>query len=641
MDRHVVIGTAGHVDHGKTALVKALTGIDTDRWAEEKRRGITIDLGFAAMELEPGLRASIVDVPGHEDFVRNMVAGATGVDVALLVVAADEGVMPQTTEHLAILEFLTVASGVVAVTKADLVDPEWLELVTADIRERLAGSAIRWEIPIAVSAVTGAGVNHLRPALAAAARRARTRSADDLFRMPVDRVFAVAGAGTVVTGTTWSGSVGVGAEVTVLPAGARARVRGVEVHGEARELAEPGRRTALALAGLDRASAMRGSVVVADASWRSCMNLDVLVTLLPGARPVTQRSPLRLHLGTAEVMARVTPLAASIRSGEPGPARLRLAEPVVGRWGDRGVLRSASPVTTVGGCVVVDPWPAARPRRPTMAVERGTTDLASRIRAFVEASDGKAPGLPVADLPVRLGVHPAEISRATEAVTPAGVLRVGETLVSQRTSLGRRQAARLALVAFHQAHPMEPGMPLELWRKELGAADLAQTIEADLVSEGIAVTEGTFARLSEFTPRVPEALAGVAGKLRSALAAAGKEGRTPDELASPALAAERAQHLLEHFVREGTATRVGRDRYYDRTELEALRDRALSEIGRRGQATPSELREVLGLTRKYLIPLLEWMDSAGFTVRVGDKRRLGPAAHLPREGRLDVPRGGA
>jgi selenocysteine-specific elongation factor len=626
-----VIGTAGHVDHGKTTLVKALTGTDTDRWPEEKRRGITIDLGFAAVDLPGGLRASVVDVPGHEDFVRNMVAGATGVDVALLVVAADEGIMPQTLEHLAILEFLAVESGVVALTKADSVDPEWVELVAADITERLARSSIRWEGPVPVSGTLGTGLDQLRESLAQAARLTRTRSAEDLFRMPVDRVFTVAGAGTVVTGTTWSGAVSVGAEVILLPAGVWARVRSVEVHGEARDRAEPGRRTALALAGLDRENAARGTVVVADASWRAGSTMDVIITLLPGVRPLTQRTPLKVHLGTAEVMARVTPLSSSIPPGRPSPARLRLAAPAVARWGDRGVLRSGSPVTTIGGCVVVDPWPPARPRRPVAAVERGEGNVVSRIRAFVGAEDEKSSGLPVADLPVRLGLHPAELGQAMEALLGLDVLRVGDRLVSRGTGLGRREAGRQALEAFHATHPMEPGMPLERWRKGLGGSSLARKIEEDLVAEGVAVTEGAFIRLARHRAAVPDALLGVSQAVRSSLSAAGREGRTPEELSSLGTVAE-VQQLLEHLVREGTAVRVGKDRYYAQDELKRLTQQALREISRRGAATPSELRDALGLTRKYLIPFLEWLDSAGLTVRAGDSRRLGPAAHLEGSG---------
>jgi selenocysteine-specific elongation factor len=354
--RHVVIGTAGHVDHGKTALVKELTGIDTDRFPEEKRRGITIDIGFAHLALHDGLHASVVDVPGHEDFVRNMVAGATGIDLALLVVAADEGVMPQTIEHLAILDALGIRVGAVAITKVDLVEPAWLELVRADLSERLDQTRVVWEPPVAVSVVTHQGLELLRSSLAQSAGRLQPRSGADLFRMPVDRVFSLPGAGTVVTGTTWSGSVKVGDHVSLLPEGLSGRIRSIQVHGEPRDQAEPGRRTALAVVGLERAATGRGSVVVSDPSWRATTRIDVRLSLLGDApRPIGQHTRLRVHLGTSEAIARVTPELDQIIPGDSGLARLRLESPVVARWGDRGVLRSYSPITTIGGFVVVDP----------------------------------------------------------------------------------------------------------------------------------------------------------------------------------------------------------------------------------------------------------------------------------------------
>ena len=267
--RRFVVGTAGHIDHGKTALVKALTGVDTDRWEEEKRRGITIDLGFAPLPLggDDGVQASIVDVPGHEGFVKNMLAGATGIDVALLVIAADEGVMPQTEEHLAIVELLGVRRGVPVLSKRDLVDDEWLALVRAEVAERLKTSRVRWEPPIAVSALTGVGLDELRAALMRVAGDLSERPAQDLFRLPIDRVFAVAGAGTVVTGSTWSGTVAVGDSVRLLPKNREARVRSIEVHGEAAERAVPGRRTALALVGVDKEELDRGHVAVTGPGW--------------------------------------------------------------------------------------------------------------------------------------------------------------------------------------------------------------------------------------------------------------------------------------------------------------------------------------------------------------------------------------
>ncbi len=624
MSRHVVIGTAGHVDHGKTALVKTLTGTDTDRWEEEKRRGITIDLGFAMLDLGGGFVASIVDVPGHEDFVRNMVAGATGIDVALLVVAADEGVMPQTEEHLAILEFLGVRSGVVAITKVDLSEPDWLELVESDVTERLAASSVGWEPAVRFSAVSGTGAEELMGALATAAARAMARSTDDLFRMPVDRVFSVAGAGTVVTGTTWSGSVGVGDEVQVLPGEGRSGVRSVEVHGEARERAEPGRRTALALRSLEKTDLARGAVVVADPAWRETGAVDAIVTLLDSApRPLTQRSRIRIHIGTAEVLARVTPAEGEIAPGQTGAVRLRLEKPLVTRWGDRGVVRSYSPMHTIGGCVVIDPWPPRRPRRPIDLQARAATDPVARTHALVALEDRR--GVGVADLPVRLGIHPGAVGSAVDEVVKRGVLNIEGRLLPQAVVEASRRQLEEALAAYHEAHPLEPGMPRELLRAALDLPELAGHLEEGLAHEGWIVLEGGTARLASYEPSLSAKQRDWSARIGTVLADAGYQGQSPQELCEHVPQAE-AVPLAEYLVRQGTAARVGRERYYDRDALERLREEIVDEVGRLGRAAPAELRARTGLTRKYLIPVLEWLDGAGFTVRDGDARRLGPAA---------------
>jgi selenocysteine-specific elongation factor len=624
VSRHVVVGTAGHVDHGKTALVKTLTGTDTDRWAEEKRRGITIDLGFAVLDLGEGLAASIVDVPGHEDFVRNMVAGATGIDVALLVVAADEGVMPQTEEHLAIIEFLGVHTGVVAITKVDLAEPDWLELVESDVSERLAVSTIEWEPAVRFSAVTGEGAEDLTRALATAAARAVGRSTDDLFRMPVDRVFSVAGAGTVVTGTTWSGAVAVGDDVRVLPGDGTSGVRSVEVHGEARERAEPGRRTALALRSLERADLARGAVVVADPSWRATSALDVMVTLLDSApRPLTQRSRVRLHIGTAEILARVTPAAGEIAPGQTGAVRFRLETPAIARWGDRGVVRTYSPMHTVGGFVVVDPWPPRRPRRPVELEARTAVDPVARLRALVMLEGKRGVGL--SELPVRLGIHPEQVNGIVERVTELGVLAIGDLLLLQQVVEDSRQQLEEALGAYHREHSLDPGMPRELLRAALDLPQLADYLEEGLAHEGWIVLEGGTARLASFQPTLTARQEGWSARIGTALADAGYEGRSPQELREDVPEAE-VVPLAEYMVRQGTAARVGKERYYDRAALERLRDDIVEEVGRLGRASPAELRARTGLTRKYLIPVLEWLDGAGFTLRDGDARRLGPAA---------------
>jgi len=465
VDRRFVAGTAGHIDHGKTALVKALTGVDTDRWEEEKRRGITIDIGFAPLPLGEGIQASVVDVPGHEGFVRNMLAGATGIDVALLVIAADEGIMPQTEEHLAIVELLGISRGIPVLTKRDTVEPEWLELVRADVVKRLATSRVRWDPPVATSALTGEGLDELRTALRRVAEDLTERPAQDLFRLPIDRVFAVAGAGTVVTGSTWSGSVAIGKSVRLLPLDREARVRSIEVHGQGAERAVPGRRTALALVGVSKEELERGDVAVTGEGWRATTVLDAAVELLPTARkPVGSRTRVRVHLGTAEVLARVVQTRA-ISPGESGLARLLLERPLVARGRDRFVLRSFSPVTTIGGGVVLDPFPPRRPAR--LRQRRLAVTQAPAERLQILADEAGLSGVLAGDLPVRLGVLPGDVDGVV-ATAGKALLTCGPWLVA-RAAVTREVARVTELVQrHHKEHPLEPGMSLQALRAALG-----------------------------------------------------------------------------------------------------------------------------------------------------------------------------
>src|SRR5881396_1281166 len=418
--RRFVIGTAGHIDHGKTALVKALTGVDTDRWEEEKRRGITIDLGFAPLPLAGGIQASVVDVPGHEAFVKNMLAGATGIDVALLVIAADEGIMPQTEEHLAIVELLGVRRGIPVLTKRDLVDDEWLALVRTEVAARLERSRIPWRAPIAVSALKSEGLEDLKRALVEVAADLTDRPADDLFRLPIDRVFALAGAGTVVTGSTWSGTVAAGASVRLLPLDRDVRVRSIQVHSQDADQAGPGRRTALALVGVAKEELDRGDVAVTGTGWAPTSTLDVSLELLPGAKkPLAVRTRVRVHLGTAEVLGRVGQVRV-IAPGEISMARLLLERPLVARGGDRFVICSFSPVTTIGGGEVLDPFPPKRPRVSERGLSVGQVP-AERLARFVD--EAGVAGLRAGDIAVRLGILPADVLR-TVADAGKGILAV-------------------------------------------------------------------------------------------------------------------------------------------------------------------------------------------------------------------------
>ncbi len=619
--RRFVIGTAGHIDHGKTALVKALTGVDTDRWEEEKRRGITIDLGFAPLPLGDAIQASVVDVPGHEGFVRNMLAGATGIDVALLVIAADEGIMPQTEEHLAIVELLGVRRGIPVITKRDLVDSEWLDLVRSEVSTRLGASRVRWDDALATSVVTGEGLPELQEALRRIAGDLVERPADDLFRLPIDRVFAVAGAGTVVTGSTWSGSVAVGDMVRLMPLGREARVRSIEVHGQAAERAVPGRRTALALVGVDKNELERGHVAVTGAGWQATRLIDVAAELLPGARKaLASRTRVRVHLGTAEVLARAVQTSA-IAPGQRGLARLVLETPVVARGGDRFVLRSFSPVTTIGGGVVLDPFAPSRTRlrRRRVAVEQGPA-----VRLGILAGEAGLMGLGTDTLAVRLGVSPGRVPAViTEAERT--VLASPETVVDRPAVAA--EAGRLAevLQRYHEAHPLDPGMSLQALRAAVGTpAPPSAVLDAVLdvgVKSGQLEIAGSVARRPRWRPALDAQATDASDKLARRLADARWQVPTVAELerefpGSPVRA------LLSHFARAGTAEPIDAERYAAKgalAEFRAALEAALAELG---TATPAQLRDRLGLTRKYLIPLLEWADRRGVTRRAGDARVL-------------------
>ena len=619
--RRFVIGTAGHIDHGKTALVKALTGVDTDRWEEEKRRGITIDLGFAPLPLDDSIQASVVDVPGHEGFVRNMLAGATGIDVALLVIAADEGIMPQTEEHLAIVELLGVRRGIPVITKRDLVDAEWLDLVQSEVSTRLGASRVRWDAAVATSVMTGQGLDDLRDALRRVAGDLVERPADDLFRLPIDRVFAVAGAGTVVTGSTWSGSVAIGDAVQLLPLGREARVRSIQVHGQKAERAAPGRRTALALVGVDKSELARGHVAVTGSGWRATTLIDVAAELLPTARkPVTSRTRVRVHLGTAEVLARAVQTPA-IAPGERGVARLVLETPVVARGGDRFVLRSFSPVTTIGGGVVLDPFapPRTRLRRRRLAVEQGP-----EARLGVLAVEAGLMGLATDSLAVRLGVTPARVT-AVIAEARETVLTSAETVVDRQAVVA--EATRLAEVVrrYHEEHPLDPGMSLQALRAAVGTpAPPSAVTDAVLefaVKSGTLEVTGSVARQPRWRPALDARASDASEKLARRLADARWQVPTVAELERE-FPGFPVRALLSHFARNGTAEPIDAERYAAKGALADFRvalEAALSELG---SATPAELRDRFGLTRKYLIPLLEWADRRGVTRRAGDARVL-------------------
>ena len=600
----MIVGTAGHIDHGKTALVRALTGVDTDRLPEEKRRGITIELGFAPLVLDGVGAVSVVDVPGHEAFVRTMVAGATGTDLALVVVAADEGVMPQTREHLAILRLLGVSTGVVAITKADLVDADWLELVEEDVRAATADALPAAPI-VATSTLNGRGIAELRSALAEAARAVGARSETDLFRLPFDRTFVVRGTGTVVTGTVWSGRVTRDESVRILPSGRQARVRAIQGHGSQVEAALPGTRTAVALHGVDLDGVPRGSTLVTDPAWRASKLARADVTLVAGAAAwLRPRSWLRFHIGTSEVGARVVTREAKDAGGFA--ARIVLDEPVVLRAGDRFVLRSSAPLNTVGGGVIADPY--APPRAKPWPVGLGS---AERLVRIVDEA-GRA-GTSLADLPVRLGQAPDRV-RTLLRDADGRVMVLGPLVASRQVLRELSQEMAAAVAAHHAEHALDVGISTQLVRSRLRASlELIDAALAESVAAGELAVSGGSVHLPGRTPELAGRDAKLAAAALKRLTSSGAEPPSVEELSAEVGADVGA--ILRFMERLGQVVQTEQNRYYTSHNLTLLVDRLRGALSGGVELGPSELREALGLSRKYLIPFLEYSDRVGYTNR--------------------------
>ena len=600
----MIIGTAGHIDHGKTALVQALTGVDTDRLPEEKKRGITIELGFAPLKLDGAGVAGVVDVPGHEAFVRTMVAGATGIDLALLVVAADEGVMPQTREHLAILELLGVNSGVIALTKADLVDDDWLALVEDDVRNAAERALPSAQI-IPTSVRTGRGIDELRTVLASLASSIHARDENDLFRMPVDRAFTIKGTGTVVTGTVWSGTVRRDDVVRILPSAVSTRVRGVQGHGSQRASAEPGGRTAIALTSVETSQVPRGSTLVTDLDWRPTMFARADVTLLPSdAAAPRSRSWVRFHVGTTEVGARI--VSREAKSGTTFSARLAFDAPVVLRAGDRFVLRESAPLNTIGGGVIADPNAPRRGRPWPVGIDR-----ADRFRRLLEESAGQ--GVRLASLPVRLGCSPGD-ARSLIAELGGDAVVVGDLVIS-REARRAHEGAILAIVdAFHADRPLEPGISLQLLRSRLKVPPTVSTAAIDaLVGAGRLRLDGGIAARPDWSVQLGATDATIAERILEHLDRAGAEPPSTTELESEI--GQPLTPVLNFLERRGDIVQVEQLRYYRKNHLSSVLDRIRAVMEHQNDVTPATLRDRVGLSRKFLIPILEYCDRAGLTVR--------------------------
>ncbi|MDH3207660.1 MAG: selenocysteine-specific translation elongation factor [Gemmatimonadota bacterium] len=629
----LILGTAGHIDHGKSALVRALTGVDPDRLQEEKARGITIELGFAELDAGEGVRFGVVDVPGHEAFVRAMVAGAAGVDVVLLIVAADEGVMPQTREHLSIIELLGVPALVVALTKCDLVEEEWLELVAADVEELLRGTPYEGAPQVRTSALRETGLDSLCRTLRELAGGMEAGAADDLVRLPLDRVFTIQGTGTVVTGTLWSGTLKTGDRVRIVPQDLDARVRGLQVHGREVPTAQAGDRTAVALtgAGADRAQVERGATLVTSTDWTPSWMATARVRMLEDADwTLAHNQRVHLHHGTAEVLARCALLeAAPLGPGESGWVQFRLEEPLAMRVRDRFVIRAYSPVTTIGGGVIAE---AAPPKRRRLADETRAAlaavldgDTPAVLSALMELSGWS--GVPRSALPVLAGLPPHAIESAVADLELGSHIQSGQSLFSQGVREEGEQLVLAAVDRGHESDPLRASVPMADVRAALprwAPKHLGDGIIAGLVDRGVLASAEGGVHRPDHVPEPTAEQADASARLVSVLREGGLGPPFVDELPEDLRNRGDLRSLLRRLEQSGSVLQVADGYYVASEELEGAVARIVEQLGGRRDLGPADFREALDVSRKWLIPLLNYLDGKGVTSRHDGGRDVPP-----------------
>lgn len=625
--KHLIVGTAGHVDHGKTTLIQALTGVNTDRLREEQERGMTIDLGFASLTLPNGQQVGIVDVPGHERFLKNMLAGAGGVDVALMVIAADESVMPQTTEHLEILQILEVTRGVIALTKADMVDEEWLAVVADDIRERLAETFLADAPMVPVSAVTGAGIPELLGELQTACDAVEARDSSGPFRIPVDRVFTLTGFGTVITGTLVSGTIRVGDAVEVMPSGLESRARQIQVHGRKVDQAEAGTRVAVNLAGLEVADLARGDVVAAPGTLEPSSVADVRLALLPGApRPLGNRARVRFHTGTAEILGRLTLLDRDeLKPGDQAYAQFRAETPAAVSRGDRFVVRSYSPMLTIGGGVVIDPGARKHKRFDPAAIDSLETTAKGTPEDLLEQALKESPaGIAPQELLKRMDLPDGQSALESLRESGRAVTLEGGRLMHASVLDRHASAVAGALADFHAKHPLRPGMSREDLRAAAGKG-LESKVFAALLAHmqaagNVAVSENSV-RLADFEPTLTPAQQSGADAIVRTLVDAGLNVPDTDELlAASGLPLLESREILLWLLQRGDIVKIAEGMYLHHAGLSHAQALLCDHLATNHRITVSEFRDLTGTSRKYAVPLLEYFDSRKLTRRVGDER---------------------
>jgi selenocysteine-specific elongation factor len=619
--RYVILGTAGHIDHGKSQLVKALTGVDPDRLKEEKERGITIDIGFAELEYpEDGLSIGIVDVPGHERLIRNMLAGAGGIDLVLLVIAADEGIMPQSREHLHICDLLRIKSGVVAVTKTDLVEPDWLELVTDEVRGFIKGTFLEGAEIVPVSSRTGANLDELKGKIREAALGIEPKPTGGLLRLPIDRVFTLRGFGTVVTGTAVSGTISVDEPVEVLPRGISSRVRGLHSHGRAVREAYAGQRVAVNLQGVEKEDLTRGDTLVAAGRFSPTYSIDAKVELLGDSPPLKNRGLVHFHMSTSETVARAIIYGKDrLGPGEDAYCQFRLKDPVVAQCGDRYIIRRFSPLQTMGGGEVLDPSPSRRRKKDgidDLGVFDGGT-LGEKIAMKVRKSSIK--GMAGAEVEGWIKAEASEVRSALGALKEQkALMEVEGTFIHEEALKPFRDAILKMLDGFHNKNPLKRGLPKEEARARLRIEP--RVFGGLLASVPDVIVEKDLLRLRKFRAAVPDA------EKERVLALLDKRGFHPPttaELAGELSQSERqAGDILGLMQQEGSVVRISDSMCLSGAVYERLMGLLRRHFEKKSDMTVAEFRDILGTTRKYALPFLEYLDSHNITLRVGDVRKL-------------------
>lgn len=636
--KHVIIGTAGHVDHGKTTLIKALTGTDTDRLKEEQERGMTIDLGFAALRLPDGTLAGIIDVPGHERFLKNMLAGVSGVDVVLLVIAADEGIMPQTVEHLDILRLLNVRNGVVALTKIDMVDKEWTDVIEEDVRARLADSFLANAPILRVSAATGKGIDALKRALQSAVSRSEARNADLPFRLPIDRVFSRPGFGTVVTGTLVSGTLHVGDTVEIVPQKAVSRVRGLQIHGRKVADASAGSRVAINLNNIEIADLERGAQLAPPGSLSPTVAFDAVLHLLPNiTAPLKDRDRVRLHIGTAEILGRIRILdeRTELEGEATAYVQFQAEQPLVCARGDRFVLRTYSPLHTIGGGSVLDAAPTRH--------RKGATSVLAALAATDKGSPGdlletilqRHPyGITKKDLLTASGMAASDFEPILQSVTDAGqaLPTGGSRLIHKLLFDSLTARVTRILEEYHRQFPIRSGMPAEELRTTLDKQLDQRTFQALLQpwqQQSILAAESGSVRLAGFQVELNDRQNALMERIASVYRDYGIAIPTITDVSRLVKAPPDALHaLLRIGTERGLFHRVADGQYYQHDTLSHLQQQVRDHIAAHGTISVGALRDLTNSNRKFALQALEYLDAIQFTRRQGDERVLVSSQHL-------------